>query len=602
MKEKQHSVPQNIMSVEFKIIGDMSMKQFAFIAVPACIGFIMFIAHVSNYITIPLTGIFLLLGVLVAFIPIDDRPLDQWITNFLITIKKPTQRIWMREASGIPAVLDIPKSPTISSSNKEIATFLYQNPFDTAIKNNVSNVDGALELKESILNANIDKINKLLTTEKIDTNATISTSPVSSVLSNNPVSYTPSVPQQNPPENNNAGNSVDKNNRAEVEINNAEVSNTKLTEPVPSDGSNSSENALSGIGNSPSSVAQSTIPDDKNNRAEVGINNAEASNTKLTEPVPSDGSSSSENALSGIGNSSSVAQNTIPDDKNNRAEVGINNAEASNTKLTEPVPSNGSHSSENALSGIGNSSSSVVQNTSSYSPNIPPPSTFTQQSGQQNITDSKVGDINTEINKNNLDSVNSNSVVTPTNSDFHSNNLVNGQNVNASQSPLDNSTSSRDIELSKIMERIKQLEMENSKLMNEVNSRVAPNYTLQSNIEQVKSRMSSQSGTFDQQELISKLPDFVKTPNVISGVIVNSDGTLISDAVVIIKDSNQKPIRAVKSNQLGQFYTRTALLNGRYNIEINAQGYKFNSVGIELTGSVVMPFIFIPVMQENSNL
>ena len=550
MKEKQHSVPQNIMSVEFKIIGDMSMKQFAFIAVPACIGFIMFIAHVSNYITIPLTGIFLLLGVLVAFIPIDDRPLDQWITNFLITIKKPTQRIWMREASGIPAVLDIPKSPTISSSNKEIATFLYQNPFDTAIKNNVSNVDGALELKESILNANIDKINKLLTTEKIDTNATISTSPVSSVLSNNPVSYTPSVPQQNPPENNNAGNSVDKNNRAEVEINNAEVSNTKLTEPVPSDGSNSSENALSGIGNSPSSVAQSTIPDDKNNRA----------------------------------------------------EVGINNAEASNTKLTEPVPSNGSNSSENALSGIGNSSSSVVQNTSSYSPNIPPPSTFTQQSGQQNITDSKVGDINTEINKNNLDSVNSNSVVTPTNSDFHSNNLVNGQNVNASQSPLDNSTSSRDIELSKIMERIKQLEMENSKLMNEVNSRVAPNYTLQSNIEQVKSRMSSQSGTFDQQELISKLPDFVKTPNVISGVIVNSDGTLISDAVVIIKDSNQKPIRAVKSNQLGQFYTRTALLNGRYNIEINAQGYKFNSVGIELTGSVVMPFIFIPVMQENSNL
>ena len=550
MKEKQHSVPQNIMSVEFKIIGDMSMKQFAFIAVPACIGFIMFIAHVSNYITIPLTGIFLLLGVLVAFIPIDDRPLDQWITNFLITIKKPTQRIWMREASGIPAVLDIPKSPTISSSNKEIATFLYQNPFDTAIKNNVSNVDGALELKESILNANIDKINKLLTTEKIDTNATISTSPVSSVLSNNPVSYTPSVPQQNPPENNNAGNSVDKNNRAEVEINNAEVSNTKLTEPVPSDGSNSSENALSGIGNSPSSVAQ----------------------------------------------------NTIPDDKNNRAEVGINNAEASNTKLTEPVPSNGSNSSENALSGIGNSSSSVVQNTSSYSPNIPPPSTFTQQSGQQNITDSKVGDINTEINKNNLDSVNSNSVVTPTNSDFHSNNLVNGQNVNASQSPLDNSTSSRDIELSKIMERIKQLEMENSKLMNEVNSRVAPNYTLQSNIEQVKSRMSSQSGTFDQQELISKLPDFVKTPNVISGVIVNSDGTLISDAVVIIKDSNQKPIRAVKSNQLGQFYTRTALLNGRYNIEINAQGYKFNSVGIELTGSVVMPFIFIPVMQENSNL
>jgi hypothetical protein len=494
MKEKQHSVPQNIMSVEFKIIGDMSMKQFAFIAVPACIGFIMFITHVSNYITIPLTGIFLLLGVLGAFIPIDDRPLDQWITNFLITIKKPTQRIWMREPSGISSVFDIPQPPTISSSNKEIATFLYQNPFDTAIKNNMSNVDGALELKESILNANIDKINKLLTTEKIDTNLTSSTSPLSSVLSDNPVPYPPSVTQQNTQENNNIDSSVDENSGSDVGINNEGTSNANLNEPISSDSHNSSEDVVYGTGTS---------------------------------------------------------------------------------------------------SYVSNASSSGAQTISSDSANVSPSPTFTQQGGQSTVTDS---------NKNNDGSVGANSVVTPPTSNIHSNNFVNEQNVNASQSSLDNSASSMNSDLSKIIDRINQLEIENSKLKNEIFSRKEQNNTLQSNIEQVKTKISSQQGTFDQQSLISKLPDFVKTPNVISGVIVNSDGTLISDAVVIIKDSNQKPIRAVKSNQLGQFYTRTALLNGVYNIEINAQGYKFNSVGIELTGSVVIPFIFIPVMQENSNL
>ena len=496
MKEKQHSVPQNIMSVEFKIIGDMSMKQFAFIAIPACIGFIMFIAHVSNYITIPLTGIFLLLGVLIAFIPIDDRPLDEWITNFLITIKKPTQRIWMRESSTIPSVLDIPKSPTVSPSNKEIATFFYQNPFDTTIKNNASNVDSALELKENMLNANIDKINKLLTNEKIDTNSILSTSPSSPVSNNNSSPYISSVPRPSTPQNlvgsnNSDDGSVDEKREIEENHTNDKNPDANLQESIPYNNVNSDSNV----------VYDASKSDD-------------------------------------VGNIS-----TYP------AEENVNHTYSSNVSSQSTIP-------------------------------------------QSNISDIKV---DSDIIENN-NSVSNDSVVNS------SNNTINEQDSNSNQSSLGNTPSSRDSELSKIMERIKQLEMENSELKNEISAKKIPEDTLQSNIEKVKTRVSSQQGTFDQQALISKLPDFVKTPNVISGVIVNSDGTLISDAVVIIKDSNQKPIRAVKSNQLGQFYTRTALLNGRYNIEINAQGYKFNSVGIELTGSLVIPFIFIPVMQENNNL
>lgn len=93
---KQHAVPQNIMDVEFKLIGDLTIRQFAYL---------MFCGGVAYSATVmdlgifkwPIVIFFVLLGVGLAFVPIQERGLDEWMVNFFRAIYTPTLRIWRKE-------------------------------------------------------------------------------------------------------------------------------------------------------------------------------------------------------------------------------------------------------------------------------------------------------------------------------------------------------------------------------------------------------------------------------------------------------------------------------------------------------------------------
>lgn len=84
-------------------------------------------------------------------------------------------------------------------------------------------------------------------------------------------------------------------------------------------------------------------------------------------------------------------------------------------------------------------------------------------------------------------------------------------------------------------------------------------------------------------------PKITTVPNAINGTVTDPTGKLITGAVVIIKSGDNRPLRALKTNQLGQYWVTTALENGSYLIETEAQGLTFDTVAIELHGDVVPP-------------
>ncbi|KKQ99090.1 MAG: hypothetical protein UT26_C0057G0004 [Microgenomates group bacterium GW2011_GWC1_39_12] len=105
---EQHPVPQNVTTFQFRLIGDMTIKQFGYLAGGALLAFISYKLPLPFFFTWPATVLFGLLGFGFAFVPIEERPMDVWVLSFLKNVYSPTQFIWHR----IPAASE-PKGPQI---------------------------------------------------------------------------------------------------------------------------------------------------------------------------------------------------------------------------------------------------------------------------------------------------------------------------------------------------------------------------------------------------------------------------------------------------------------------------------------------------------
>lgn len=98
---KQHPIPQDITNYKFHLIGQMTLKQFAEIAVAVVIAFIIYKTNLLNIIKWPLIFLTVGGGALIAFVPIEERPMDHWIKTFFRNIYRPTKFFW-RKANKIP--------------------------------------------------------------------------------------------------------------------------------------------------------------------------------------------------------------------------------------------------------------------------------------------------------------------------------------------------------------------------------------------------------------------------------------------------------------------------------------------------------------------
>ncbi len=93
-----HAVPQNVTNFQFKLIGDMTLKQFLYLAVGVGIAYLFFVFATKDYpyIAWPTIVLSSIIGAAFAFLPIQSRPLDVWVAAYFKAIYSPTKLKWKK--------------------------------------------------------------------------------------------------------------------------------------------------------------------------------------------------------------------------------------------------------------------------------------------------------------------------------------------------------------------------------------------------------------------------------------------------------------------------------------------------------------------------
>lgn len=111
---EQHPVPQNVTTFQFRLIGDMTIKQFGYLAAGAIVAYLCYKLPLPFYLNWPLVILSALTGVGLAFVPVEDRPMDVWVLSFFKNIYQPTMFVW--EKTGPPAPEEKPKPLSTQAS------------------------------------------------------------------------------------------------------------------------------------------------------------------------------------------------------------------------------------------------------------------------------------------------------------------------------------------------------------------------------------------------------------------------------------------------------------------------------------------------------
>jgi hypothetical protein len=99
---QQHPIPQQISSYEFRLVGDMTLKQFLKFSAGLLLAVIFYkLPGLAFYLKFPLAAASAILGTASAFLPIYDRPLEGWILAFFKSVYSPTLFLWKRRVEPI---------------------------------------------------------------------------------------------------------------------------------------------------------------------------------------------------------------------------------------------------------------------------------------------------------------------------------------------------------------------------------------------------------------------------------------------------------------------------------------------------------------------
>lgn len=116
----QHPIPQQITSYEFKLVGEMTLKQF----LKAAAGFVLAIlinsTKLVSIIKWPLMLMSGGIGLLLAFVPLEDRPLEVWIVSFIRSIYSPTMFTYKKRNDNGWLNLDLTKNNEDHENQEQI--------------------------------------------------------------------------------------------------------------------------------------------------------------------------------------------------------------------------------------------------------------------------------------------------------------------------------------------------------------------------------------------------------------------------------------------------------------------------------------------------
>lgn len=117
---EQHPVPQDVTGFQFKLIGDMTVTQFVYLAAGTLLAYFLTRAGWPEIFKWPAVGLAFFSGFGLAFMPVEGRPLDRWVVNFFRSCYCATIFVWKKQII-IPDILRANFAVTSVASGSAVA-------------------------------------------------------------------------------------------------------------------------------------------------------------------------------------------------------------------------------------------------------------------------------------------------------------------------------------------------------------------------------------------------------------------------------------------------------------------------------------------------
>lgn len=152
---EQHPIPKNIMDVEFKLFGNLTVRQFIYVASAFVGGAFVYMLQLPSFITFPIIGVVAFLGIAFAFFEVSGQPFAKWFTNFMFVLITPQRKVWKKSPKLPKTLRDNFKVPkVVKSTDAEKERFEY---VDNMLEQKMFTINDKLSEEEQKIMKNIDK-------------------------------------------------------------------------------------------------------------------------------------------------------------------------------------------------------------------------------------------------------------------------------------------------------------------------------------------------------------------------------------------------------------------------------------------------------------
>lgn len=570
----QHPVPQHVLGVEFKLIGGLTIKQFGYAGGSIILAYLTYASILPLVFKIPLAIFIAILGLSIAFLPVNERSMDEYLKNFLIAITSPTERVWIKQPATIDIFFeDFAAQPHPRETNIEAAIQGRKN-----IKEYIGKMK--FEVPRSTLDLKEEEYLKSLASELKSGSAGAGVSPFEKPSAPVTATYRPE--------------------RVEV----------RPTSTLASEVNFSNQNIISIPTSGKSRKFMTTI---KNIKAGRKLHNLPTVEGEIVMPVAGE-----------IIIKENEEQLPPREELLKTAEKVVANLEALSVETPKPEP---------VLLEIAPQVPTQPITPPVIKSEKPNPSKWFQ-SEEKSKSVSQVAVFNDELEKlkkqndelflqlNREKKLREDAEIIAEESRRYrekihyleeQNEKMNKETRNTEEEykKILNEASSSKAEkdnagriLREQQRRLEALSKEKAESVDEI-------VRLQKELQTIRSRSQKaaqenlSTPTYDHapqpgasmnsQSYKPRLKPivFIKDlPNVINGYVKGKEETLIKNAVIIVKDQNDDVVRALKTNDLGQFAITTPLPNGLYHVEASSPGSTFDIITVDLSGTVLEPVEF----------
>jgi hypothetical protein len=117
---ENHPIPQDVTGFKFRLIGSVTVKQFLYLLGGGVFALLFYFFPIPFLLKLPFMFLSGGVGLCLAFVPIDGRPMDKMLVNFFKAIPAENQYIYKKHGAQMPYFTFTPRShATITSSASE---------------------------------------------------------------------------------------------------------------------------------------------------------------------------------------------------------------------------------------------------------------------------------------------------------------------------------------------------------------------------------------------------------------------------------------------------------------------------------------------------